>query len=55
MRIEIKRWFGLFEIYIVVARWNPWYARFNRMSNSFKNGYGVYIVDRAFLEGVKWG
>lgn len=46
MRVEVKDWFGLLELWFIVDRWRPWYADFNRIfCNSLERGWGIGIHD----------
>ncbi len=50
MRLSVKRWFGLFEVYIIVAKWRPWFKRFNEGNHVARRKWGVFIVDRVFWD-----
>lgn len=53
MTVEVRDWFGWLELYFVVEKWRPVFARFNRLSDSGKRGFGVYIVDREFWSVIE--
>ncbi len=53
MRVEVRDWFGLLELYVVVERWRPVFKRFNGWAHSKKPRWAVFIVDREWWESLQ--
>lgn len=55
LKIVLKRWYGLLEIYIVVAKWRPWYRKVNLvLGRPFRRcPLGLLIIDKEFAESCE--